>query len=130
MPATWISITVRHAYIRDGKLTVRAGAGIVADSHQECERQETINKAGSIHRAFRCSKAMRETRLEAIGAPRFCSAQLVCGDAPPRRASVPRATRPRRHAAKEKFMIFMIDHFDSFTYNLFQYFGMLGCESR
>lgn len=25
-------------------------------------------------------------------------------------------------------MIFMIDNFDSFTYNLFQYFGMLGAE--
>jgi anthranilate synthase component 1 len=33
-------------------MTVRAGAGIVADSEPERERQETINKAESIHRAL------------------------------------------------------------------------------
>ena len=47
-----LAITIRTACIRDGKLTVRAGAGIVADSDPERERQETINKAKSIHRAL------------------------------------------------------------------------------
>ena len=47
-----LAITIRTACIRDGKLTVRAGAGIVADSEPERERQETINKAKSIHRAL------------------------------------------------------------------------------
>ena len=47
-----LAITIRTACIRDGKLTVRAGAGIVADSDPERERQETINKAESIHRAL------------------------------------------------------------------------------
>ena len=47
-----LAITIRTACIREGKLTVRAGAGIVADSDPERERQETINKAKSIHRAL------------------------------------------------------------------------------
>ena len=47
-----LAITIRTACIQDGKLTVRAGAGIVADSEPERERQETINKAGSIRRAL------------------------------------------------------------------------------
>jgi anthranilate synthase component 1 len=47
-----LAITIRTACIRDGRLTVRAGAGIVADSDPERERQETINKAKSIHRAL------------------------------------------------------------------------------
>jgi len=47
-----LAITIRTACIRDDRLSVRAGAGIVADSDPELERQETINKAGSIHRAL------------------------------------------------------------------------------
>lgn len=47
-----LAITIRTACIKNGKLTVRAGAGIVADSDPERERQETINKAKSIHRAL------------------------------------------------------------------------------
>ncbi|MGC8493812.1 MAG: anthranilate synthase component I family protein [Syntrophobacteraceae bacterium] len=48
-----LAITIRTACIREGRLTVRAGAGIVADSDPERERQETINKAGSIHKALK-----------------------------------------------------------------------------
>ena len=47
-----LAITIRTALIRNGRLTVRAGAGIVADSDPECERQETINKALAIERAL------------------------------------------------------------------------------
>jgi anthranilate synthase component 1 len=47
-----LAITIRTACIQDGVLTVRAGAGIVADSDPELERQETINKAKSIQRAL------------------------------------------------------------------------------
>lgn len=47
-----LAITIRTACIQDGRLTVRAGAGIVADSDPERERQETINKAMSIQRAL------------------------------------------------------------------------------
>ena len=47
-----LAITIRTACIENGKMTVRAGAGIVADSDPERERQETVNKAESIHRAL------------------------------------------------------------------------------
>jgi anthranilate synthase component I len=47
-----LAITIRTACIQDGTLTVRAGAGIVADSDPETERQETINKAMAIQRAL------------------------------------------------------------------------------
>ncbi len=47
-----LAIVIRTACIRDGVMTVRAGAGIVADSDPERERQETINKAMSIQKAL------------------------------------------------------------------------------
>ncbi|WP_300668250.1 anthranilate synthase component I family protein [Desulfoluna sp.] len=47
-----LAITIRTAVIEEGTLTVRAGAGIVADSDPETERQETINKAKAIEKAL------------------------------------------------------------------------------
>jgi len=47
-----LAITIRTACIEDGRMTVRAGAGIVADSDPERERQETMNKAMAIQRAL------------------------------------------------------------------------------
>lgn len=44
-------IALRTALIKDGKLYVQAGAGVVADSNPESEYQETINKAQAIVRA-------------------------------------------------------------------------------
>ncbi len=47
-----LAITIRTACIEEGKLTVRAGAGIVADSDPEKERIECVNKAMAIQRAL------------------------------------------------------------------------------
>lgn len=47
-----LAITIRTAIVEDGKLTVRAGAGIVADSDPEKERVETVNKAKAIEKAL------------------------------------------------------------------------------
>ncbi len=47
-----MAITIRTATIEDGRLTVRAGAGIVADSDPEREHTETVNKAGAMERAL------------------------------------------------------------------------------
>lgn len=44
-------ITLRTALLKDGKIYVQAGAGVVADSNPESEHQETINKAKAVFRA-------------------------------------------------------------------------------
>lgn len=47
-----LAITIRTACIEGGRLTVRAGAGLVADSDPERERLETVNKAMAIQKAL------------------------------------------------------------------------------
>ncbi len=47
-----LAITIRTACIEKGRLTVRAGAGIVVDSDPEKEYAETVNKAMSIQKAL------------------------------------------------------------------------------
>ncbi|QTA79911.1 Anthranilate synthase component I [Desulfonema limicola] len=47
-----MAITIRTACVENGVLTVRAGAGIVADSDPESERIETVNKARAIQKAL------------------------------------------------------------------------------
>ena len=47
-----LAITIRTACIENGCLTVRAGAGIVADSDPDAEHVETINKAMAIQKAL------------------------------------------------------------------------------
>ena len=54
-----LAITIRTATIQGDTLTVRAGAGIVADSDPEKERQETVNKAMAIQRALQLISANR-----------------------------------------------------------------------
>jgi anthranilate synthase component 1 len=44
-------IVLRTALVKDGKMYVQAGAGIVADSNPASERQECVNKAKALFRA-------------------------------------------------------------------------------
>jgi anthranilate synthase component 1 len=44
-------IVLRTALVKDGKMYVQAGAGIVADSDPDLEQQECINKAKALFRA-------------------------------------------------------------------------------
>ena len=48
-------IAIRIAYKKNGKVFVRSGAGIVADSDPEKEYQECINKAKASIRALELS---------------------------------------------------------------------------
>ena len=41
-------IAIRIAYVKRGKVYVRSGAGIVADSIAESEYQECLNKAKAV----------------------------------------------------------------------------------
>jgi anthranilate synthase component 1 len=45
------AIAIRTAVIKDGRLHVQAGAGIVADSVPALEWEETMNKARAMFRA-------------------------------------------------------------------------------
>ncbi len=55
-----LAITIRTACVENGTLTVRAGAGIVADSDPESERMETVNKAMAIQKALQlCQKSFK-----------------------------------------------------------------------
>jgi len=51
-----MAITIRTACIENGRLVVKAGAGIVADSDPERERIETENKAMAIQKALQLVK--------------------------------------------------------------------------
>src|SRR5262249_30156403 len=44
-------IVLRTALVKDGRMFVQAGAGIVADSNPAAEQQECINKAKALFRA-------------------------------------------------------------------------------
>ena len=49
-------ITIRTAVMKDGKVYIQAGAGIVADSVPEKEYEETVNKAGALLRAVKIAE--------------------------------------------------------------------------
>ena len=57
------AIAIRTAIVKDNKLYIQAGAGVVADSVPRLEWKETINKARSIFQAA----AMAESGLDLIG---------------------------------------------------------------
>ena len=59
-----VAIAIRTAIVKDGKLHVQAGAGIVADSDPSSEWQETQNKARAVLRAAELAEQGLDTRLE------------------------------------------------------------------
>lgn len=53
-------IAIRLAFKKNGRVFVRSGAGIVADSHPASENQECINKAAAVVDALRTASALQE----------------------------------------------------------------------
>ncbi len=51
-----MAITIRTLVVKDGKIYIQAGAGIVADSDPEKEYQETINKAKAMLKAVEMAR--------------------------------------------------------------------------
>jgi anthranilate synthase component 1 len=47
-----LAIAIRTLVIKDGKIHLQAGAGIVADSDPAAEYQETVNKAMAVVKAI------------------------------------------------------------------------------
>ena len=59
-----VAIAIRTAVIKDGRLFVQAGAGIVADSVPESEWTETENKARALLRAAEMAQAGLDTQFD------------------------------------------------------------------
>jgi anthranilate synthase component 1 len=59
-----LAIAIRTALVKDGKLHVQAGAGIVADSDPASEWTETQNKARAILRAAELAEQGLDTRFD------------------------------------------------------------------
>jgi len=59
-----IVIALRTTVVKDGKLYVQAGGGIVADSQLAAEWQETQSKARALLRAAELAEAGLDTRFE------------------------------------------------------------------
>jgi anthranilate synthase component 1 len=47
-----MAIAIRTLIVKNGRVYVQAGAGIVADSQPEAEYQETLNKARGVKKAI------------------------------------------------------------------------------
>ncbi|MEO8409410.1 MAG: anthranilate synthase component I [Propionivibrio sp.] len=59
-----LAIAIRTAVVKDKKLHVQAGAGIVADSDPASEWQETENKARAVLRAAELAEQGLDTRID------------------------------------------------------------------
>ncbi len=59
-----LAIAIRTAVVKDGRIYVQAGAGIVADSDPDSEWQETLNKAKAQLRAAEMAESGLDTRFE------------------------------------------------------------------
>lgn len=62
-----VAIALRTAVIKDGRLHVQAGGGVVADSQPEAEWQETQSKARALLRAAEIAEAGLDTRSDTLG---------------------------------------------------------------
>ncbi|VEI12385.1 chorismate-binding protein [Trueperella bialowiezensis] len=56
-----LAITIRTAIVKDGKASVQAGAGVVAESDSHYEYTETQNKAGAAIRAIQLASQLSES---------------------------------------------------------------------
>ncbi|MDQ6963000.1 MAG: anthranilate synthase component I [Mariprofundaceae bacterium] len=56
------AITIRTAVIRDGRVWIQAGAGIVADSQPSMEHQECVNKATAMFKAVSLAEQQEQSQ--------------------------------------------------------------------
>ncbi len=61
-----LCIAIRLAYVKDERLFIRSGAGIVSDSVPEKEYEECINKAAAVVDAVNEAVTMRQTKGESV----------------------------------------------------------------
>ncbi len=59
-----VAIAIRTAVLKDGRLYVQAGGGIVADSNPDAEWEETRSKARALLRAAEIAEAGLDTKID------------------------------------------------------------------
>jgi anthranilate synthase component 1 len=59
-----LAIAIRTGVVKDKRLHVQAGAGIVADSDPNSEWTETLNKARAVLRAAELAEQGLDTRFD------------------------------------------------------------------
>ncbi|MFA6435702.1 MAG: chorismate-binding protein, partial [Candidatus Gracilibacteria bacterium] len=117
-------IIIRTAHIREGMLRFQVGATLLYRSVPEKEYQETLSKAQAFLDTFRpsgrgnfCEHFQGRGHEDHVSE---CPTPMRTKILPFRSAGdVPKDSRPT---------ILMIDNFDSFTFNLVDYFKQLGCR--
>ena len=130
------AITIRTAVLKDGVAHVKAGCGIVADSDPAQEYQESVFKAQALLSAIQLAGDLARTAALSPHAP--------AGQLPRSSPLPPSLTLPRKgggnwpppplrggnwpHPRKGGGGVFLIDNYDSFTFNLFQHLSELGAE--
>jgi len=93
-------IAIRTIVMLGNQVEIQSGAGIVADSEPSREHQECLNKAYALFKAVELAEQ-----------------------------SLPSPIKPETAQREGKPpKVILIDNYDSFTYNLAQYFGELGAE--
>jgi anthranilate synthase component 1 len=61
-----MAIAIRSALIRDGRAYVQAGGGIVADSVNDTEALETVNKAAAPLRAVHTAGTLQNISADSL----------------------------------------------------------------
>jgi anthranilate synthase component 1 len=64
-----MAIAIRSALLREGRAYVQAGGGIVADSSNPAEAQETVNKAAAPLRAVHTAGSLHNITPDSVDAP-------------------------------------------------------------
>lgn len=106
------------------------GQGIVYDSDPEAEYMETINKMAATSKAIDLAETNSKTRgTDAVKAPSEQAVKFneLFSDIKALPRVVKNTNANTSTGAKGK-RILLIDNYDSFTYNIYQYLSQLGCE--
>lgn len=153
------SIAIRTMTIKDGVAYLQAGGGIVHDSTEEDEYQETVNKMAATARAIEtCKKGKSHSNSSPSSTVGLFNKALSNAVAPATAASAAAQGAPRSWSTLEfhaylfsilgpralvsagvrltaldskkssRGPILMVDNFDSFTWNIYQYLSQLSSD--
>ena len=112
-----LCITIRTMPPGRRALSIQAGRGSWPIRILDRGYEETLNKAAGMMKAVR--SAARGFEL---------SESISCSSRGAERSASRCRYRSARNDREEEQCTFMIDDYDSFTYNLVQYLGQLGCD--